>query len=200
MAAFYRWQAAAGGARVFGGQVRSRLSAGGRWIRTLAQPVLHHPLAANRFRGREAAWLSATRRSPRAPRKCFSRRRGVRASHNDRAKIGYRDATRTAQAQSCPPGWALLHGLGRRGRTMKMEKHTDEKHLRGARGERLVADNQAASRPRKPISRERVVKNRLSESEERELIRRGQGRRRWCAQSALGSLLSLCPKRMPQTG
>src|SRR5207237_9982382 len=39
---------------------------------TLAQPVLHHPLAANRFRGREAAWLSATRRSPRAPRKCFS--------------------------------------------------------------------------------------------------------------------------------
>ena len=27
--------------------------------------------------------------------------------------------------------WALLHGLGRRGRTMKMEKHTDEKHYGG---------------------------------------------------------------------
>ena len=34
---------------------------------TLAQPVLHHPLAGNRFRGREAAWLSATTLPSRPP-------------------------------------------------------------------------------------------------------------------------------------
>src|SRR5207302_7597778 len=40
---------------------------------SLAQPVLHHPHAANRFRNREAAGLTATQLSiPSASGKCFS--------------------------------------------------------------------------------------------------------------------------------
>src|SRR5205085_1180790 len=41
---------------------------------------------------------------------------------------------------------------------------------------------------------------RLSEGEERELIRRSKGRRRWRARSTLGSVLCLRLGRMPQTG